>query len=519
MSLKMENAMDIDITDTPDDAVDIDMLDVAPTGPAWFVEMQYISAFHESTLLRTILAPKSIEKDIPFETRARDLVWARRNNGEAFTLVEYDECPQAIYNSWGINFPDAPAHAKLQPYTYEPLQSAKDHLIWGTLDIANIRYVVEPNIESEDKKISWYDCWHITNNPRLVGVGSKNIRTFLPEIPEDKVAQWDSYGVELISPIFGEADSLGSAQIGTVVNALTQNTQASRGRRAFVNNQCSLHVNVVVPRNDDARLLAIVTTIYEEEISRMHPVCRHPVNNGRHHPGIFYRAESNRLAFLKEPDLTSRPGVNGPPTNIDPTNPLTYGNVNASNREMQAKATIDQVKQTIAETQNRNELARLMNWPADKPPSKWALGHQERQMNFIRYAEHRGQPDDDEYPRVVQFRQAKGSLKAEDIVRWVTFCRDLVTLCGTMVRDDVDFPVIQWRESVRNGKINRAGCNISVFDLMNMMNYTDDQKEYWKLRMARIQCYVLGGPDDKTDIEPVSPGWTCRLTFPLSLII
>lgn len=245
----------------------------------------------------------------------------------------------------------------------------------------------------------------------------------------------------------------------------------------------------------------------------MHPVCRHPVHERRHHPCIHYRAESNRLGLALGTFALGRFGATG----IDPEDPMSYGNEDVSNQVLGKKFTIDEVYQAIFRCETPFELARVLNWPAGigvLNSAKFPIGHEQRQVNFTSYVESVDlvARRDVDLPVVLQFRQAKGSLDATDIEAWVTFCQDLVLLAMRLATANHPFlPVHRWSEMVLNGRtMERRHSNISVFDLMDMMKYTDAQKTYWMLRMAKCQCYTPGDKDDEYVVEQPPRGWTCE---------
>ncbi|KUJ10997.1 uncharacterized protein LY89DRAFT_786661 [Mollisia scopiformis] len=156
------------------------------------------------------------------------------------------------------------------------------------------------------------------------------------------------------------------------------------------------------------------------------------------------------------------------------------------------------------------DFARLMNWPSDQSNPSYAFGNVNRQMNFIGNADRDGQPAQDLYPNFIQFRQARGSLDATDVERWVEFCCRLVWLAGLIAEDPAEaLPFSQWFASVAgNGAIQRSGSRLSILDLLSRMNFPADTTMYWKERIAKFACYTPGDADDRVDDELPPAGYT-----------
>jgi hypothetical protein len=98
-------------------------------------------------------------------------------------------------------------------------------------------------------------------------------------------------------------------------------------------------------------------------------------------------------------------------------------------------------------------------------------------------------------PKTIEFRQARGSLCAEEVMLWVKSCIGLVRL-AQLCHDDLDkFPIKNW-ENERDAAGNWEWGDINVFDLIEDMKLGDDEKVYWTKRLALWQA---GEPDDADD--------------------
>ncbi|KAF8854418.1 hypothetical protein BDZ45DRAFT_747561 [Acephala macrosclerotiorum] len=480
----------------------------------WGVEMELIFAFHESEIMHEIVdepignrLPNTSEKDLPYELRARDSLWSSRaqiTEGRTqpyFTRCTFMACPNRAYNSWGTrNSNDIPPQ-QVNPYYYEPLEIVRKHLSANTqgLDYE----VFEDIIPLQDKTDEFYNAkrrWLVTSDPGVVGVGSENITRWLPSrVMRDGADDWDSYGIELNSPVF--------------------NTSSDQGKNEIA--QCGLHVHVQAPESLAVlKKLALVLVVYEQEIALMHPQCRRPYHPlGRHHQCTRQQLESNRLGFVLEPDLTKFPGRMGPPQQYQGVyaSYASHGDTDVSVQAIAQNASVALVESAINDCSNKYELSRLFNWPANDHWQAGLLGmhmptgNRNRQVNLTTPGEwefqaHNGR-DFSQYPCTIEFRQAKGSLNAEDIARWVDFCVGLVRLAHFYDQHPSRFRVKHWLDEIApNGEVRREN-KISVFELMEDMNFGADAVKYWKHRMGKFQCFTPGDENDRCDDEFPPPGW------------
>lgn len=496
------------------------------------VELEFIAAFQQDQLQfsQSAQLAKRPEKNLDYNIRARDQAWSLRNTAPGapspepfFTLNDQRTCPNRVYHSWGVRerIPVGLTNGttpttRIVPYADEPLQVVRRFLA-ATIGVVDCEFSV-PKVDRTD---AWYlgiNTWRLTNSERVVGVGSENIPGYLPRVTANTAEEWDSYGVTLISRKFAPGPNVpaGRNNYGRFSREVTGITNAlklgNENFGAFVNNQCAIKVNISLPQDRywllNMQKLALLLTVYEEVISSMHPPARRPYHlQTRHHDCARYHVESNRLAFVMEPDLSNRADVNGPPgANQGPNAPTTYGNIDVSNEKL-AEKDFGDIYFAIMNTTNERELARLMNWPAKlidpaDPASGLDCGNENRQFSFVGATKQwEGHPGDHDYPRFLQFRQAKGSLSDEDIKHWVEFCINLVWLACTFDIED-DFELADpWGSVMRtDGSIARTKL-ISVFDLMKRMNYTDAQMDYWKKRISEMGSYTNGDENDVCDIE------------------
>ncbi|KAK0119882.1 hypothetical protein ONS95_011312 [Cadophora gregata] len=470
------------------------------------VELEFVFAFHEDLIAFPSNAEYKIVKNLPYGTRALS----------RFSRVNPIFSPNKIYNSWGVesNVLDPFTKERLSPWRKEPLQIVANILKQNIPAFANASASRDLNIldtldTDNKKKLNWDNKkqWKITKDHSVCGVGSENIKKWLPEKTVQH-AKWDSLGVELVSPILNSNTAHDKIRISEIVNALTRKEATQTG--AFITNQCGLHIHVQGPsaaefqhdlnmNEDDAewhkakvwRYLALILLVYEEEIARLHPPCRRPG-----HPNTEYQFSSNRLGFMKE-DL----GNIFPNRLVGPAVKTTIDDcigVDCSTTAMRKKASIPQIREGLSKYSDMDVVA-LLNWPqtprtGGREKINRHLGDKDRQVNLTYLMR---TPD---LPQTVEFRQAKGSLNAEDINHWVDFCIGIVRLAYLYAADPEKFRVKNWEDiKLPGGGWERN--QIDVFDLMRDMKLSDEVITYWEERVARWMAYTKGDENDRLDDE------------------
>jgi hypothetical protein len=438
----------------------------------WGVELEFVFAFHETQLdlnpftdFRTV--PALTYPTVPYKKLA---YWFRRSVVEFKNIIPWDRLPHRVYNSWGLH--NEGEISKLQPYNKE-IHYVLERLLREKCPSIDTRIEESKPINEKDKGMYEDNQWLIMRDYSVCGVGSKNILTWLHRVIAAKAVDWDSYGLELVSPIFKTGSNLGYNDIAKILEA-TQG-KASDPTGAFITKQCALHVHVGAPK--DLRVLkelAVLIIIYESEISKLHPYCRRP-----EHPNARYAVESNRLRFLHQDkeDETRH----------------TYGDLDVSNAALarQPENFLASIRAQIDGCSTPQELALLMNWPAHGLGNE--LGNRARQVNFTAAA----RPSN--APYTVEFRQARGTFDANDVQKWVEFCTGLVKVAQFYVDNPGRFPM----KTFKSFRIDEDGEPVAerfyIMDLMNDMGMSEDDKEYWRVRMAKFAA--RGGPLDRVDYE------------------
>ena len=420
------------------------------------VELEMVLAFYQDRLhlSTTNGIPDTIEKGIKLADREiRPLTMIRM--------------PNRAYNSWGI----VRADSGRGRYRTEPLQVVAD-VIEQECGLSN-HVLTADSLLPTDKKAHRYDNWMVTNDHSVCGVGSNHIPKWLPNrVRHANSENWDSYGVEIVSPMLYSDSKKDADEIARIVKAVKGTDTDRYG--GFITNQCGLHVHVQAPKDHKVLyMLAFIVLIYEDEISRLHPPCRRP-----EHEAAKYNIESNRLgAMAPDEDITIR----------------QFQQIDCSSAAISKRYTMEALKDYLDNGIRSQDpvfaMARLMNCPHSRshPPDR------NRLVNFTSATR------DQDYSYTIEFRQARGTLSAQDVSRWVDFCIGLVRLAGLYLANPSRLKVNDWEDYFDNGGIIRN--NINVFDLMYDMELDDDAIHYWETRVARYMCGAKGDADDRTDNE------------------
>jgi len=330
-----------------------------------------------------------------------------------------------------------------------------------------------PTLEGKSKVgYEDYKKWIITSEPSVCGRGSENLQAWLPD-REIKPNEWDSYGIELVSRVLNTGDPTHKDEI----NAILDGVKGAADERydAFITNQCGLHVHVEAPK--DFRVLkelAVLTLVYEEQISTLHPPCR-----GYDYEATLGTLCSNRLAFIFREN--------------EPEKRHKLREADCSTIQLGEEYTFQALRARIDECSTVEELSQLMCWPKSHTPLT-VNGDRNRIINWTYLC--RG----DEYPQTIEFRQARGTLKPGEVHNWVDFCVGLVRLAEFYAYNPDHFPIVSFRPT-RDKQGNRVGNVINVFRLMDKMGLSEEAKEFWRWKVVRYLNYSLEGVDDRTDNE------------------
>jgi hypothetical protein len=312
-----------------------------------------------------------------------------------------------------------------------------------------------------------YDKWMVTVDHTVAGVGSENIQRRLPH-HYIKSSEWDSYGIELVSPVLSTGLPYYKRDIQQLVNATVGTSRDKYG--AFITNQCGFHVHVEAPKNLEVlKELAILLLIYEEEIGRLHAPVRRPG-----HASAAGQLESNRLYFLD--------------VNVD--SPNRVGGDFSTRALIEENGSIRKIRNRISIIQKKKSLSQKMCWPSTIESPH---GDRNRLVNFTYLV--RG----DGFAETIEFRQARGTLDPEEIFHWIDFCIGLVRLAEYYYQNPNDFPVTDFQE-LHSGE-GTSDNQVGVFRLMTDMGLSQEAIRFWDEKVKRYEAYQDGDEDDTTDYE------------------
>jgi len=196
----------------------------------WGVELEFVFAFHETQLdlnpftnFRTVPAithPTVTDKKLAY--------WFRRSVVEFKNIIPWHRLPHRVYNSWGLH--NEGKVPKRQPYSKE-VHYILERLLKEKCPSIDTRVEESKPIDEKDNGMYEDNQWLILHDYSVCGVGSKNIPTWLPRVVAAKAADWDSYGVELVSPIFNTGSNQGYNEIALILGGIER--ESVRPDRGF----------------------------------------------------------------------------------------------------------------------------------------------------------------------------------------------------------------------------------------------------------------------------------------------
>lgn len=204
------------------------------------VELEFVFAFHEDQVnAENVIGQNGllneIRKDISWDIRAHD----PDQVPFPFTPLPPDKCPH--YNSWGIQKFSRITGIELpavQPYHLQPLRLLRNKLRSA---ITPISVKVDPTYVSGLKPVDQHSNskWTIMLEHTVNGVRSTNIPKRLTGkgISAFNAEKWDSYGLEVSSPVFRVSSRQGDALVQSMTDALKSEGDPSSQFGAFITNQ------------------------------------------------------------------------------------------------------------------------------------------------------------------------------------------------------------------------------------------------------------------------------------------
>ncbi|KAF2099366.1 hypothetical protein NA57DRAFT_74867 [Rhizodiscina lignyota] len=459
--------------------------DVAPRPCLTFgVELEFVFLFHEDLLLgylREHFKTSAIVKDVSWEEELmlrqklhRSIPynsWALTDAGDNPTTVKPSFCSSTEKQLTSISGKRTTVPASIRAYHTEPL-----HILHGLLSSAlQQRFDV---FHSDDwSKKDRYEAWTITDDISLSGTDKRTMTNAIAPIsnvsrPLD-LDEWDSYGVELVSPPYRSVSPF-LQDLKKIVTTLQGHRHSFRHaansftfatadilKKRSIDNfrrdqplhtstadlQCGFHVHVGLPDGTafDTRTLqtlAYLVIVYAHEISTIH----HSSRRGRSDLIV-----SNRENFYAEPT--------GPILRTDGDGKKRWYQPGLKSLEEIRTCLFDRVDRA------RDPVAALIQY----------VGNKMHIVNFAASAANGARP------RTVEFRQHTGTLDVRAVEGWVRFCVKLVELAQRYARGG------------QLGKVKSWDDDISLEDLMGEMELEPEWKEYFKRRQDQGKVVEVEG--------------------------
>jgi len=170
-----------------------------------------------------------------------------------------------------VNGEDPTVLSSHQAYLEEPLEIARD-----------ILQPALPNITIHSdlhKKQSDFSSWTLVRDPSIDSLSRQQLDdTFdKDEVLPSRAQNWDSYGIELVSPVLSSTEQA-TATLSATLSAL-HSGGTNPDHDVTTTTQCGLHVHVGTPDGQPLPLpvlqhLAFLHLVYEHELDRLLPLHR-----------------------------------------------------------------------------------------------------------------------------------------------------------------------------------------------------------------------------------------------------
>jgi hypothetical protein len=363
------------------------------------IQLRCVFMFEE-TLLTNLSGVEEVVKSIPEETRATRQFNPRRRD-------------ETIYNSWGV------VDAKLgglRPYEYEPMNIAREIMraVVSTVDVrkstGNPRWDIIGT------------SWRITNDIDASGASPELLKSYLQQTAA--VENWDSYGIEVLSPVMRTDKSRHMDDIMKVIDVFANPDARRYG--AFVRNDTGLYVHIVAPKELGVlKELAFLTIIYEDEFNRMHP----PRCRPRH--GV----------------VDSRPFLRNVKTK--------EGSQTINRAKLVSVSTI---REKIEACSNETDLSELMG---------------DSQRHLVSWINLPCKS------RIIEFRQHRSTLDKNEIRLWIQFITGLIRVADLYYRRG-GCPIKSWADRINafdlmdEMELPEEGIDFYYMKIASYMNYPED---------------------------------------------
>ena len=406
------------------------------------IEFEFVLIFHEG-LIEDYLPPGArLRKHL---TRAQ-----RRNMTDAGFDTMDNTRP---YESWAItdNSEESDPTKNAYGYPWRMYEGEPLHIVGLLLSEAGYTtnvFVWPP----EDKTPEIYRHWHVTNDRTLRGARRDKFIEFMDQVDYfcEIDDEWDSYGLELVSPVLRLADAANwERQVREVLAVLNGNWDTSL-HTAMVTKDCGLHVHVGRVGGWDLKTIQhLVYTCLSFELftDLMHPPSRHKED---------WRAPALVKHLLEF-------GPDAQPT--EPIHPdiledlkIYYQGISVFHADVFAE---DRTLENI-----------------------WLeLADRGKQYLVSTYSLSRAPP----HPQTVEFRQHAGTINFEETRWWVLFVTGIVRLAEKCAANDTAFPPLDQRRTIP-----------SLDMLLKAMDFPAEGRAFYRDRVNHYQT-VGNGSDDAAE--------------------
>lgn len=389
------------------------------------VELEFILIFHEDEIVPILRArnpsaylEKSLDPKGDIAQALRHKAYGRLDHN-SWAVVGDGECPDSLEQHVRISKDGQDLAVRCYHREVSELVQQIIYPVDG-FQTATVHY------EPVFGKHYDYTNWTICGDPSLPGLSSKDLVGQLGDrsSTDAEASNWDSWGVEIVSPVFRLADvDEMRPSMARMIKTLAGTPQTKH--RATVTEHCGLHVHIGFHDNSDFPLetiqnLALLVTVYEHEILRLCGAGRTTLP-GKNDP---YELSNRENLFWACDDIPyDRPYVDD-------------DGIVHSQCEWEFTY-IQKIKDFLL----KNSPTESYDNAAARIVGKLCLTRQ-KFVNFTYLLTTHLRP------QTIEFRQHEGTADPTEICWWVQFCGGLVDLAGRIGRGEAQFRVNRWEDTI-----------------------------------------------------------------------
>jgi Putative amidoligase enzyme len=446
------------------------------------VELEMVLAFHEDRLIPVLQRRGLTKNHIVKRLSKRDQSMIGIKTIVGFVNPE----SRPSYRGWALrkdpNDPDDWKH-RISPgdADYRAGYTSKYRTYWAE-PLGILRNILEEHDLNADIELSShpadpkYDDWKVTNDCSLVPLSEQQkLECFQDRITPHEADNWDTTGVELVTPPLRVNNPIVFEEIDKYLTALRGNKDSTYG--IVTSKYAGLHVHIGFGRPTTGptllqimQHLAYMWILFEKLLVRFFPPHR---DGGR--PGNIICANDTRsnLAAVIEWEMK------------------TYGT---------KEVTLQHLASTIFLTSSMSTLRQAFHYDRQ---------HKGYLVNFINIelaSIMSWKPK-----RTVEFRLHESTIDAHEIEMWVRLC---LAFCRTAERQSArstdrngakitePYSGVTEASKYRKQKLDEEVTTTEFFDLLEL---SDDLREYWQARWAKYhddQDMELNTPEFGSPFSP-----------------